>query len=124
MSPADALFSCCRLVWISQTNVPVALLDPGINGTASLPDENLTIFAGYAVHAWSFQSQVVFHGPKEIRNFPGRKANRLDVVPGRHTADGIESRINKGKKRDRCGLFRGGSDSFGGSRARRICQSR
>jgi hypothetical protein len=97
---------------MSQTNVPVALLDPGINGTASLPNENLTTFAGYAVHTWSFQSQVVFHGPKETSNFPRRKAHRLDIVPGRHTADAIESRVNKGKKRDRSGLFQGGSDSL------------
>jgi hypothetical protein len=33
MSPADAVFSHCRFVWLSQTNVPVVLLDPGINRT-------------------------------------------------------------------------------------------
>jgi hypothetical protein len=32
MSPADAVFSHCRFVWLSQTNVPEVLLDPGING--------------------------------------------------------------------------------------------
>jgi hypothetical protein len=45
MSPADAVFSYCRLVWMSQTNVSVVLLDPGIKGTASLPNVNLTTFA-------------------------------------------------------------------------------
>jgi hypothetical protein len=69
--------------------VPVVLLDPGINGTASLPNVNLTTFAGYAVHAWSFQSQVIFHGPKETSNFPRQKAYRLDVVPGQHTAQPV-----------------------------------
>jgi hypothetical protein len=54
MSPADVMFSYCRLVWMSQMNVPVVLLDPTINGTASLPNVNLATFAGYAVHAWSF----------------------------------------------------------------------
>jgi hypothetical protein len=98
MSLADAVFSYCRFVWMGQTNVPV-VLDPGINGTASLPNVNLTTFAGYAVHAWSFQSQVIFHGPKEISNFPRRKAHRLDV-PGQHTADAIESHVDKGKKGD------------------------
>jgi hypothetical protein len=64
IAPADAMFSYCQLVWMSQTNVPVVLLDPGINRTASLPNVNFT-FAGYAVHAWSFQSQFIFHGLKE-----------------------------------------------------------
>jgi hypothetical protein len=81
MSPADAVFSYCGLLWMSQTNVPVVLLDPGINGTASLPNVNLATFTGYAVHPFSFQSQIIFHGPKEISNFPRRKAHRLDV-PG------------------------------------------
>jgi hypothetical protein len=31
MSPADDVFSHCRFFWLSQTNVPVVLLDPGIN---------------------------------------------------------------------------------------------
>jgi hypothetical protein len=51
MSPADAMYRYCRLVWMSQTNVPVVLLNPGINGTASLPNVILTTFARYAVHA-------------------------------------------------------------------------
>jgi hypothetical protein len=46
MSLADAVFSYCRFVWMGQTNVSVVLLDPGINGTASLPNVNLTTFAG------------------------------------------------------------------------------
>jgi hypothetical protein len=53
MSPADAMFIYDRFVWMSQTNVPMMLLDPGINRTASLPNVNLTTFAGYAVHACS-----------------------------------------------------------------------
>jgi hypothetical protein len=100
MSPADAVFSYCRFVWMSQTNVPVVLLDPGINGTASLPNVNLTTFARYAVHTWSFQSQVILHGPKKISNFPQRKAYRLDVMPGQHTTNSIEGHADKGKKGD------------------------
>jgi hypothetical protein len=68
------MFSYGRFVWMSQTNVPVVLLDPGINGIAILPNVNLTTFAGYAVHAWSFQSQVILHWPKETSNFPGKEA--------------------------------------------------
>jgi hypothetical protein len=79
---------------------------------ASLLNVNLTTFAGYAVHAWSFQYQVIFHGPKEISNFLWRKAHRLDYMPGQHTADAIESRVEKGKKGDRSGLLRCGSDSL------------
>jgi hypothetical protein len=112
MSPADAVFSYSRLLWMSQTNVPVVLLDPGINGTASLTNINLTTSAAYAVHAWSFKSQVILHGPKKISNFPLRKAHRLDVMPGQHTANAIEGRADKGKKGDRIGLLRGGSDSL------------
>jgi hypothetical protein len=41
-----------------QTDVLVMLLDPDF----SLPNVNLTTFAGYAVHAWSLESQVILHG--------------------------------------------------------------
>jgi hypothetical protein len=30
--PVDAVFSHCRFVWLSQTDVPVVFLDPGLNG--------------------------------------------------------------------------------------------
>jgi hypothetical protein len=86
MSLADAMFSYCRLVCMGQTNVPVVFLDPGMNGTASVPNVNLNTFAGYAVHAWSLQSHVIFHGPKEISNFPRRKARRLNA-PRQHAAE-------------------------------------
>jgi hypothetical protein len=115
MSLADAVFSYRRLVWMSQTKVSVVLLDSGINGMASLaslPNVNLTTYAGYAVHAWSFQSEVIFHGPKEISSFPQRKAHRLDAVPGQHTADAIEGCVDKGKKGGQSGLLQGGSDSL------------
>jgi hypothetical protein len=67
---------------MSQTNVLVVLLDPGINGTASLPNVNLTTFARYTVQAWSFQFQVILHRLKETSNFSQPEAHRLDVVPG------------------------------------------
>jgi hypothetical protein len=90
----------------------VVLLDPGINGTACLPNVNLITFTGYAVHAWSFQSQVIFRRPKKISNFPRWKAHRLDVAPGQHMTDVIEGCVDKGKKGDRSGLLQGGSDSL------------
>jgi hypothetical protein len=78
---------------------------------ASLPNVNLTTFARYAVHTWSFQSQVILHGPKKIRNFPRQKAYRLDVMPGQHTTNAIEGHADKGKKGDRSGLLQCGSGS-------------
>jgi hypothetical protein len=112
MSLADAMFSYCQHVWMSQTNVPVVLLGPGINGTYSLHNINFITFAGYAVHACSFKSQVFFHGLKESSNFPWREAHRLDVVPGQRTAQEIESRVDKGKKGNRSRLLHSGSDSL------------
>jgi hypothetical protein len=105
MSPVDAVFSYCRLVWMSQTNAPMVLLDPGINGTASMPNVNLSTFAGFAVLAWSLQSQVILHRPKETSNFPRQEAHRFDDVPGQHTADAVESPIDRWKKGELSGLL-------------------
>jgi hypothetical protein len=58
MFSADAMFSYCRIVWMSQTNVRVVFLDTGIKGKARLLNLNLTTFAGYALHAWSFQGRL------------------------------------------------------------------
>jgi hypothetical protein len=104
MSPIDAVFRHCQFVWMSQTNVRVVLLDSGINGTASLPNVNLTTSARYAVHTWSFQSQVILHGPKKVSILPQWKVYRLYVMPGQHTTNAIECRADKGKKGDRSGL--------------------
>jgi hypothetical protein len=57
-----------------------------------------------------FSPRSSFTG-KEISKFPRRKANRLDIVPGQHRADAIESRVDKEKKGDRNGYLRGISDS-------------
>jgi hypothetical protein len=83
----------------------MVLLDPGINGTASMPNVNLTTFAGFSVHTWSFQSQVVLHRLKETSNFPWQEAHRLDDVPGQHTADTIESPVDIWKKGELSGLL-------------------
>jgi hypothetical protein len=121
MSPADAIFGYGRFVRMSQTNVSVVLLDPGINGTASLHNVNLTTFGGYAVHVWGFQYQVVIHRQKKTGNFPRREAHRLDV-PGSIWLMRL-SRVDKWNNGDRSGLLRGCGDFFGGLRARRICRS-
>jgi hypothetical protein len=61
MAQAFAVFGHGRFIWMLQMNVLVVLLDPGFNGMASLPNIDSTTFAGYAVHAWSLESQVVLH---------------------------------------------------------------
>jgi hypothetical protein len=48
-----------------QMDVALVLRDPGIDGTAGLPSVDLITLAGYAVHAWSRESQVVFHRPRK-----------------------------------------------------------
>jgi hypothetical protein len=70
MAQAYAVFDHGRFIWMLQTNVPVVLLDPGLNGTASLPNVDLTTFAGYAVHTWSPESQVIHHRLKEAGILP------------------------------------------------------
>jgi hypothetical protein len=40
LSPVDIMFSYGQLICMSQTNVSVVLLDPGIDGTASLRNVN------------------------------------------------------------------------------------
>jgi hypothetical protein len=77
MSLADAVFSHCRFVWMSQTNVPVVLLDPGINGTDSLPNVNLTTFARYAVHTRSFSPRSSFTGQRKLAVFLGGRPTAL-----------------------------------------------
>jgi hypothetical protein len=69
MSPDDTVFGHGQFVWTSQTNVPVVLLDPGVNGTASLSNVNLTTLAGYSIHTWRFESQVSFTGQRKLAIF-------------------------------------------------------
>jgi hypothetical protein len=71
MFPADAVFSHCRFVWLSQTNVPVVLLDPGINRTASLINVNLTTLARYAVDTRVFSPRLSFTGRRKLSIFFG-----------------------------------------------------
>jgi hypothetical protein len=57
--PVDAVFSHCRFVWLSQMNVPVVFLDPGINRTASLP--NVSFHLSILVHhgpPWGMNSML------------------------------------------------------------------
>jgi hypothetical protein len=45
--------------------VTFVFLDPGLDGTAGLPDVDLTAPSGHAVHTRSLEFQVILHRPKE-----------------------------------------------------------
>jgi hypothetical protein len=49
MSLADAVFSYGRFGWMSQTTVPVVLLDRGVSGMASLPNGHHNAHSGCPV---------------------------------------------------------------------------
>jgi hypothetical protein len=51
--------------------VPVALLDPGLDGTLGLTNVDLTTFAGHAVDASCFRVKVTLDGLKETDAFLG-----------------------------------------------------
>jgi hypothetical protein len=116
------MYRYCRLVWMSQTNVPVVLLDPGINGTASLPNVILTTFARYAVHAWSFQSQVVFNWPKKTSNFLCARPTDLMYLD-RIRLMRLKVVLTNERRATEVGFSEVVATLFGGSRARRICRS-
>jgi hypothetical protein len=107
VSPADVVFGYGRFVWMLQANVPVVLHDPGFNAMASMPSVNLTTFAGYTIHAWSFESQVILHRPKEASNLPQWEDHRLHFVPGQQLPDATEGNVDKWKDGDRDGLLQG-----------------
>jgi hypothetical protein len=97
---------------MSQMNVSVVLLDPGVNGTASLPNVILTTFAEYAVHARSFQSQVSFTGGRKLAIFLGVRPTDLMLCPDSIRLMRLKVVLTKGRRGDRSGLLRGGSDSL------------
>lgn len=99
-------------VWMLLMDVSVALFDPGFSGMASLPNVDLTTCAGFSVHAWTLESQVVLHWPKEARNLPRCEVCRLDVVPGQHVAYVMEGCADRRKKGDYDALLWAHGDSF------------
>jgi hypothetical protein len=60
----DAVFGHGGFFWILQTDVALVLLNPGLVGTAGLPDVDLITLTGHAVHTRSLESQVIFHRQK------------------------------------------------------------
>jgi hypothetical protein len=78
----------------------LVLLDPGLDGTACLPDVDYNALAGHAVHTRSTESQVILHRPKDVGDILGQQL----VVA-------IESRAHVGQKGDRGRFLRWRCDS-------------
>jgi hypothetical protein len=76
-------------------DVALVPLDPGLDGTAGLPDVDLTAPSGRAVHTRSVESNVVVHRPKEAVDLLRGKAHRIDV-PGQQPANPVEYRADVG----------------------------
>jgi hypothetical protein len=58
-------------------DVALVLLDPGLDGMASLPDVDLTTLTGHAVYTRSLELQVILHRPKETGDLLGGRTTDL-----------------------------------------------
>jgi hypothetical protein len=96
----DAVFGHGGCVWLIQTDVAPLLLGPGLDGTAGLPDVDMTELAGHAVHTRSLGSQVTLYRPKETGDLLRGLAHRLGVVLGQQLADVIKIRAHVGQEGD------------------------
>jgi hypothetical protein len=65
MAWVDAVFGHGLFVWLLQNDVAMMILDPGLDGTASVSDVDLTTLSGNSVHDRSLESQIMLHRPKE-----------------------------------------------------------
>jgi hypothetical protein len=65
----DAVFGHSEFVWMLETDVALVCLDPGLEGTAGLPDVDLPTLTGYTVHTRSLESQVILHRLKETGHY-------------------------------------------------------
>jgi hypothetical protein len=109
------MFSYCRLVWMSQTNVPVVLLDPSINGTASLPNVNLTTFAGYVVTPEVFSPRLSFTGRKKLAIFLGRRPTDLMLCLDSIRLKRLKVMLTTGRRATEVGFSGVVATLFGGS---------
>jgi len=55
------------MIW---PDVPVVLLDPGLNGTPDFTNVDLTTYAGNAADTSCFQAKVILDRLKETGNLP------------------------------------------------------
>lgn len=73
----EPMFCHYRFVWVSKLYVPVVLLYSGLNRLIGLSYVHLTTLAGYDVHPWSPQAQIVLDWTEEVRDLPRQHANIL-----------------------------------------------
>jgi hypothetical protein len=64
----ESVLSHCQFVRMSKLNVPVVVLQPGLNGQTSMSNVDLATFTGDAVHTWCLQSQS-FTGQSKLAIF-------------------------------------------------------
>jgi hypothetical protein len=73
MALVVAVFGYSQLVWMLQMYVLVVLLDPDFSGNASLPNVNLTTFAGMLCMPGVLSSRLSFTGQRKLVIFLGGK---------------------------------------------------
>jgi hypothetical protein len=56
MAQTYAAFSHSQFIYVLQVDVSLVVLNPGLNGTASLPNADSTTFAGPSLHGWTLLS--------------------------------------------------------------------
>jgi hypothetical protein len=74
----DAVFGNGGFAWMLQTDVALVLFDPFLDGTAGLPDVDLTTPALHAVYTMSLESQFMLHSQKELGIFFGGRP--IDLI--------------------------------------------
>jgi hypothetical protein len=79
---------------------------PDLNGTASLPNADLTTCAEHAVHAWSLSPSCPLQAEGNWESSLG-EAHRLDDVPGQHSSDATEGRTDIWQKGDQGRFLQG-----------------
>jgi hypothetical protein len=80
MALVDAVFGYRQLVWMLQMYVLVVLLDSDFSGNASLPNVNLTTFAGMLCMPGVLSSGLAFTGQRKLIIFLGGKPTDLMCV--------------------------------------------
>jgi hypothetical protein len=72
--------------------------------------EWLTTLVGYAVHAWSLQSQVILHWLKEANNLSGRPTDLLQLDSIQLMR--LKVMLTKGSRATKVGFSGDGGDSL------------
>jgi hypothetical protein len=75
---------------MSQTDMSVVLLQPGVNLYISLSNADLTTFTGDDIRSQCLQSLGNLDSRKVTSDFPLREVHQLDVAAGQHPAIAVE----------------------------------